>query len=192
MTMIADTIRYTPEEIARLSDHDGKRYELFDGQLVEKRMSTRSNAVAAEIAVVLRSAYPRSRAYIFVEQPTYCFASPGVMRVPDVALVWSHRLPAGLTDDELQIPPDLAVEVVSPTNTYDGVQNRVAKYLDAGVGIVWVVGPAQQEIFVYRSDGTLNRYRKNDELKDESLLPGLIFKVADIFPVPPAAATSKS
>jgi Uma2 family endonuclease len=193
MTTFIDTIPYTPEEIARRSEHDGKRYELFDGQLVEKPMSLRSNGVAAEIVAVLRDTYPKSRAYIFVEQPTFCFVDPRHMRIPDVALVWAHRLPAGLTDDELQIPPDLAVEVVSPTNTYNNVHNRVDEYLNAGVGIVWVVGPVQRDIYVYRSDGTLNRYRKGDDLRDEALLPGLTFKVGDLFPAaPPAAASSNS
>jgi Uma2 family endonuclease len=184
MSTLPGPVPYTQDEIARLSKDQGKRYELFDGQLVEKAMSMRSNGVASEIAHVLRLTYPKSQAHIIVEQPTYCFESPRQMRVPDVVLVWAKRLPQGLTDEELQIPPDLAVEVTSPTNTFDAVQDRVEEYLNAAVTNVWVVVPKQRHIFVYRQDGTLTRYRAHEVLKDEPLLPGLSFKVADVFPEP--------
>ena len=108
-----------------------------------------------------------------------------------MVLVWAHRLLAGLTDDELQIPPDLAVEIVSPTNTFNDVLDRVEEYLNAGVPNVWVAAPAQQHLYVYRHDGTLARYRVHEILKDEPALPGLTFKIADIFPQRPATNTGK-
>src|SRR4051794_24941778 len=101
MTTVAAPTRYTPEEVARLSDQTGKLYEVVGGQLVEKvQVSTLANWISGQVVVLLRSTYPAARAYAFVEQPTYCFADPDQQRRPDVALVWAERLPAGPTDDE--------------------------------------------------------------------------------------------
>lgn len=173
---------YTPEEVARLSDETGKLYELLEGQLVEKKMSAISNGIAAEIAAILRSVYPKSKAYLLVEQPTYCFANPKMMRRPDVALVWVERLPDGLGIQELQIAPDLAVEVVSPTNTYYDVHRRVEEWLSAGVPVVWVVDPVQRDVYIHRKVGTVDRVREAESIRDEPTLPELIVKVADVFP----------
>jgi Uma2 family endonuclease len=192
MTLASPPTEYTPAEIARLSEQTGKLYELVGGRLVEKDadsaaegvgcMSMRSNSVAAEIVALLRRTYPLSRAYLFVEQPTYCFKDPTAMRRPDVALVWTERLPGGLTDDELTVPPDLVVESASPTNTYYDLLDRVEEYLTAGTPLVWIVGPSRRSIHVFRKEGTAAIFRQHDTFRDEPLLPGLVFKVSEIFP----------
>jgi len=193
MTTTAAPIRYTPADVERLSDRDGKLYELVHGELVEKHapvtehilvekhVSTRSNAVAVKVAVALCGRYPDTEARLFIEQPTYCFPS-GRMRRPDVALVWSRRLPAELTHDELEIPPDFVAEVVSPNNTFFDQLDRVEDYLRAGVSIVWVIDPTHRTVHVYRKDGTYDLLRSGDVLSDEPLLPGLSLPIADIFP----------
>jgi Uma2 family endonuclease len=182
MTTLSVPTKYTPQEVTRLSDQDRKLYELVGGNLVEKiQVSTQANWVAGQIAFLLKTTYPASRAYVFPEQPTYCFPD-GEMRRPDVALVWAERLPEGLNDDELHVAPDLVVEVVSPTNRFDEQVDRVADYLDAGVPIVLVAQPARRWIHVYRKDESVALLRAKDTLKDEPLLPGLILPVADCFP----------
>ena len=192
MTTVAAPIGYTPEEVSRLSDQTGKLYELVGGNLVEKaQMSTMANWIAGQVAFLLKSAFPSSRAYVLPEQPTYCFSNPRQMRRPDVALVWSERLPGGLSDDELHIAPDLVVEVVSPTNTFDAQLVRVAEYQEAGVPIIWVAQPALRWLHVYRKDGSVAVLRAPDAFKDEPLLPGLTFAVADVFPAAPPVGTGQ-
>src|SRR5687767_13660496 len=100
-TTAATPTRYTPADVERLSYRDGKLYELVHGVLVdkhapvadhvlvEKHVSTRSNAVAVKIGIALSGRYPDTEARVFIEQPTYCFPD-GRMRRPDVALVWSR------------------------------------------------------------------------------------------------------
>ena len=199
----ATQIRYTPADVERLSDRDGKLYELVDGQLVdkhahaagpalaEKHVSTRSNAVAVKIAVALAGVYPDTEARLFIEQPTYCFAD-GRMRRPDVALVWSHRLPAELTHDELELAPDLVAEVVSLTNTFFEQLDRVEEYLKAGVPMVWVVDPSHRTLHVYRKDGGVQLLRAPDVFANENLLPRLSLRVGDIFPAVAPRQTSGS
>jgi Uma2 family endonuclease len=192
MTTISTQTEYTPEEVSRLSDETGKLYELVDGALVEKVvMSQRSIWVATQLSFRLNTAYDSTKAYVFVEQPTYCFENPRQMRRPDVALVWANRLPGGLSDDDLHIPPDFVAEVVSPTNTFDQQVGRVAEYLEAGVPLVWVVQPARRWIHVYRQDGSVALLRAKHTVRDEPLLPGFVLNVADIFPPSsPAAAAN--
>ncbi len=189
MTAIATPqVRFSYADVAPLSDRDGKLY-LDAGVLVEKRLSTRANEIAAEIAFLLKSAYPRSTAFVFVEQPTYCFADRTHMRRPDVALVWAARMPAGTNDPELFIPPDLVVEAVSPTNTFDQQLERVFEYLEAGVPLVWVVQPAIRLLHVYRRDGSVAVFRAGATLND-ALLPGLSLEVGKVFPPVGAAAVT--
>lgn len=179
---------YTPECIARLSRETGKHYELFGGELVEKRVSMRTSWLAGQVGSLLHGTYPPSRAYVFIQQPIYCFSEPGEMRKPDVALVWAERFADGLDDDELYIPPDLVVEVVSPSNTFSNRFQRVENYLSSGVPVVWVVDPPLRWVHVYRRDGSTQLLRAADTLRDEAHLPGLALNVADFFP--PVAAVA--
>lgn len=191
MTMITTTPaarpRYTPADVERLSDRDGKLYELVGGELVEKhalvekRVSTWSNRVAVKLGAVLTTAYPDAVGQVFIEQPTYCFPD-GRMRRPDVALVWSKRLPPAPTHNELEIAPDFVAEVASPTNTFFEQQDRVDEYLRAGVPIVWVIDPRHGTVHIYRKDGPYDFLRADAVFSNEPLLPGLSFRVADIFP----------
>ena len=185
MTTIAAPTILTPDEIARLSEQDGKLYEVHRGQLVEKPMSTRANYVATRIAYQLMTTYTQTKAYIIVEQPTYCFQDPTDMRRPDVALVWAHRFPDGVDDDELYIAPDLAVEVVSPTNTYIDIDNRIEEYFSAGVPLIWVVNPVLRHVYAHSADGPVAKFRQNETIQDERLLPGLALSIATFFPDPP-------
>src|SRR4051794_30887331 len=137
MATTAAPIRYTPADVERLSHQAGKLYELVDGELVEKEVSTLANWVAGQILTLLNTVYGANRAYVFTEQPTYCFDDAFKEgKRPDVCLVWADRLPGGPNDDELQVAPDLVVEVVSPTNGFSQQLARVRKYLRAGVPVV--------------------------------------------------------
>ena len=192
MTTLAAPTTYTPEDVARLSDETGKLYELLGGRMIEKPpMSTTANWVAGEVAFRLRSTYLPARAFVFVEQPTYCF-DPGEMRRPDVALVWAERLPDGLSDDELRVVPDLVVEVVSPSNKYIEQMDRVEQWLDVGAPMVWVIEPTLRWAHVYRSDGSVSLLRAADTFANDPLLPDLTLRISDVLPAAPAAPTATS
>lgn len=173
----------TPLEVARLSDEDGKLYEMVHGTLVEKpAMSTLSNWIGTRVAHKLSTAYETEIAYVIQEQPTYCFTDPGHMRRPDVLLIWSQRLPEGLSERELHVAPDFVAEVVSPTNSWSDIRNRVEEYLTAGVSLVWVIEPGFRSVHAYRKDGSVSLYRAGDTIRDEPLLPGFSVRVVEMFP----------
>ena len=188
MTTLAAPIpaTYTPFDVSRLSDQQGKLYELVGGRLVEKQVSTISNLVAGELIFRLKSHFPSSQAYVLPEQPTYCFAdSPNHGRRPDVSLVWTPRLAGADLDDELYIPPDFVAEVVSPTNRYNEIRGRVNEFLGAGVPLVWVVEPEFRSVQAYRGDGSVALYPAQATIANEPALPGFSLVVGDLFPLPP-------
>jgi Uma2 family endonuclease len=108
--------------------------------------------------------------------------------IPDVSYIVADRVPP--YDGELTIAPDLAVEVVSPSNTPYEVRKKIASYLESGTQRVWVVYPDDMKVLVHwqHADG-ITAYRTlgvNDTLTGEDVIPGFSVKVGDIFPQPKA------
>ena len=99
---------------------------------------------------------------------------------PDVAFISTARLP----EDESKgspIPPDFAVEVVSPTDIQWRVTEKVQAYLDAGTQMVWVVESVMKTVTVYRSATDIKVCTANDTLTGEDVVPGFSCQVAQLF-----------
>jgi Uma2 family endonuclease len=184
MTMVAPTKQYTPLEVERASESDGKHYELVDGQLKEKLVGAEAIYIALRIALRLNALYDPRDGVALVEAMVYCFPS-GRGRKPDVSFFWKRRLPGeAVPKGDLYITPDLAVEVLSPGNSAIEIEEKLDEYLEAGVPFVWMVNPDPRTIRVYRSDGTTRLYRAGDVIENEPLLPGFRLAVADACPAP--------
>ena len=84
--------------------------------------------------------------------------------------------------DRKYIPPDLAVEVVSPNDLAYDVESKVVEYLDASVALVWVIDPEARTVRIYRRDGSISWLREHGELSGEEVLPGFQCRVAANFP----------
>ncbi len=107
---------------------------------------------------------------------------PERVRAPDVVFVSKTRLPEGrLPQDSPMGPPDLAVEVLSPSDDPVDVQQKVRDYLDAGARLVWLVAPQARTATVYRSDGSARLLRDEDALDGEDVLPGLVIPLVAVF-----------
>jgi len=183
MSTLTPPTRYSPDDVERLSERDGKHYELIDGELREKIVGTKALFIAVRICERLNAAYYPARGFAVVEAMTYCFDRPNHGRKPDVAFVSHQRLPDGrVPDGDLRVTPDLVVEVLSPGNSGVELQDKLDEYLAAGIGIVWIVNPDRRTIRVYRSDGTTRLFREADTIADEALLPGFSLRVGDVFP----------
>jgi Uma2 family endonuclease len=175
---------YTPEDLLAMPDR--KKYELVDGHLVERHMSLLSNWVAGrllrhvDIFVEKNNlgwAWPTGQGYV-------CFPeSPHKVRFPDVSFVRKSRLPDGLTSEGyIYIPPDLAVEVISPNDLAYEVENEILEYLDAGVALVWEINPEARTVRIYRRDGSTGWLREDGELSGDDVLPGFRCRLVMIFP----------
>ncbi|MBI4572243.1 MAG: Uma2 family endonuclease [candidate division NC10 bacterium] len=109
-------------------------------------------------------------------------ADPERVRAPDVAFVSVQRLPGGrLPEGFLSGAPDLAVEVLSPTDNPVEVQQKVRDYLESGARLVWIIAPQARAVTVYRADGSARLLREQDTLEGEDVLPGLGIPLAELF-----------
>jgi Uma2 family endonuclease len=108
-------------------------------------------------------------------------------RRPDVAYVsygrWAKNLPVPRAN-AWNVTPDLAVEVVSPTNTAEEVHIKIHEYFQARVQQVWVVFPVDGEVYVYSSPTEVRILQRTDTLDGDPLLPGLKLKLADWLAAP--------
>jgi Uma2 family endonuclease len=107
--------------------------------------------------------------------------NPDTVRSPDVAFLATARAEAARTPKYVPIAPDLAVEVVSPSDRTGDVLAKVQEWLEAGCQAVWVVDPPKQMVFVYRRDAAMVLLQRDDVLRDEILLPGFSVTVREVF-----------
>jgi Uma2 family endonuclease len=106
---------------------------------------------------------------------------PDTVRAPDVGFIRTERVPKVRTRGFFQGPPDLAVEVISPTDRAGELLAKVQDWLAAGCRAVWVVDPTSRTISVYRGSGEISLLGITDEVADEELLPGFRLSVAEVF-----------
>lgn len=107
---------------------------------------------------------------------------PDTVRVPDVAFIRQERLRAvGDAVGFWPEVPDLVVEVISPTDRYTDVDDKVAEWLAAGVLTVLVVNPRRQTVREFRADGSDRLFRITDTLDGGEVLPGWQMPVSELF-----------
>jgi Uma2 family endonuclease len=163
-------------------------YELVEGILVEKGMGFREGSLAARLIYILQS-------YLEEDNIGHVAGADGsirfkldLVRVPDVSFIrWDSvddpqiiENPAGAF---LEVPPDLAVEVLSPSNTRREMEIKLEEYAKAGVKLVWYVDPERKEVDVYPK-GNPKRKKTlgvNDTLDGGDVLPGFAVKVVKLF-----------
>jgi Uma2 family endonuclease len=112
-------------------------------------------------------------------------AGKKVSHYPDVSFVSQERLP-GNPRTYLMLAPDLAVEVISPSDKDYDIDDKVDEYQRAGVRLIWIIHPANRTVDVYQIARGLRsqRYISEDELDGGDVIPGFKLKVSDIFDYP--------
>jgi Uma2 family endonuclease len=182
--------RMTPEQFEELSDAQG--LELIDGVVREKHMGSENGAIQTLISHFLNLVVlPAKLGRVLDSEGMYqCFPNhPKRVRKPDISFIRQDRLPDGRVPVGIcRFRPDLAVEVVSPNDTYEEVEEKLADYFDAGVLLIWVVTPKTRTVLVYHADGTARRLRDTDDLSADPVIPGFRVRIAELFPNPPELA----
>ena len=153
---IASTTQVTPEDLLNMPD--SKSYELVDGQLVERKLGSESSWVGGRLLLRLgQFCEEHALGWVFPSDNGYqCFPhDPRKIRRPDLSFIRLGRLPGGvLPKGWTTIPPDLAVEVVSPHETSYELDKKLEDYRKAGVPLVWVINPNSRTVWVIRGDDT--------------------------------------
>jgi Uma2 family endonuclease len=106
---------------------------------------------------------------------------PDTVLAPDVSFVRRTRVPKGRRTFFFEGAPDLAVEVMSPSDRISQVRAKAARWIAAGAEAVWVVNPSKRAIEVHRAGSAIQQFSGGDILRDESLLPGFSVDVTSVF-----------
>ena len=180
--------RYTTDDfwaIATLPENADKRLELIDGEIYEMPASFIPSKIAVRFSRFidifvdendLGHVTDPDGSYIISEHDTF---------IPDVGFVSRERLPE-MPERECPVPPDLAVEVVSPTDSVKAVQRKALRYLEAGTRMVWIAYPKEQSVDVClpaEGGGMIVHEKTIDDVLDGGdVLPGFKLAVREIFP----------
>ena len=107
---------------------------------------------------------------------------PRTVRVPDASFVASGRLPSGgLGPGLLKLAPDLAIEVLSPSETASEIEEKLDDYLVSGTRLIWVVDPVRRTVMIVTPDAPVRWLREGDTLDGALVIPGFSCAVAEIF-----------
>jgi Uma2 family endonuclease len=171
--------------VASVIVSDDMLYEVVDGEIREKTVGVREIEIATLLIEFLA---PFVRAHrmgkVFAEMIFRIDMAKDLQRRPDVAFVSHSKWPANRRAPKVSVwdlVPDLAIEVVSPTNSAADVQQKIHEYFDAGVSKVWVVYPEQKNIYIYASPTKIQVLQLGDELDGGDLLPGFKLPLSALF-----------
>jgi Uma2 family endonuclease len=183
-TMPVATRVMTADELFRLPD-DGYPCELVKGVLRKKTPAGFDHgAIIMNLSVPLAQ-HVRSHnlGVVCGAETGFRLASdPDTVRAPDIAFVRRDRLPAsGRPTGFWPGAPDLAVEVLSPSDTVFDVDEKVAAWLAAGAAAVWIVNPRRQTVTIQRSAGAARTFSDQDTLDGEDIVSEFRLPIAEIF-----------
>ncbi len=174
----------TADELLAMPD-DGYRYELVEGEL--RRMSPAGDEhgqVGMELAIPLGSHVKKNKlGKLYLAETGFLIrTNPDTVRAPDIAFVRMERIKQTPGIKGYRVgAPDLAVEVVSPGDTVNEVEDKVAEWLEVGARMVWVVSPKLHTVTVYRSLTDIVTLTAKDKLDGGEVVPGFQMNVAEIF-----------
>ena len=184
MSTMSETAKLvTATDLMDLPD-DGYRYELVHGHLVrDLPPGPRHGAIAFRLALRLGMwAQEQATGEVFAAETGFKLQSdPDTVRAPDISFVSSAQLPAaGLPGEDLG-PPDVAVEVLSPSDQQSAVAEKIRDYLGAGCQQVWIVSIEMRTVTLYKAETDVRVFTAADTLVGDGPLAGFQFDVADIF-----------
>lgn len=175
---------WTDEEFMALPKN-GLRYEIVNGELVDMGNSGALHGYICSLVLAALASYSLAKKLgVVLDSSTAFKMKNGNRRSPDISFYAKERL-QGLTElpsGFLDGAPDLAVEVLSPGNTVEEMDDKIAEYFDNGTRLIWVISPTQHYILVYRCAQEPDRLLKSvDSLDGEDVIPGFTLPVANLF-----------
>ena len=174
----------TADDLAK-QPNDDSRYELVKGVLRKMPPAGFEHGIcAAEIGSKL-NVYVKTHklGYVCGAETGFKIAqNPDTVRAPDAAFVCQASIERqGIVRGYWEGAPDLAVEVISPGDTYAEVSEKVEEWLTAGCRMVWVINPRRETVEVYRPNVDFTILRRTDTLDGGDVVEGFQCPVQDIF-----------
>lgn len=174
----------TDQDLLRFVERDKRLCELIDGTLVEKPVGYDEESIGSALLVHMWNfVKPRKLGWVNGAAATIRMAS-GRVRLPDVSFVARSAFPEGQRPRGPipLLPPTLAVEVLSDSNSRAEMHQKLREYFESGCKLAWLIDPRTQTAEIYRAPGEpARRISATDELDGEDVLPGFKLRLGDLF-----------
>lgn len=173
----------TAAEFERLPKEDPYRVELVRGRLVR---APRPGSLHARLLIRLSRLLDEfveraSNGVVLGDPGVFLARDPDTVRGPDLAFFTHERIPASSYATTIWGPPDLAIEILSPSDRAGGIREKVNEYLDAGVRVVWVIDPRKRAVTIHRPGGAVRHLLSDDVLEGDDVLPGFRLPLVGFF-----------
>jgi len=183
----------TEDDVVEIHDREGRLYELVEGVLVEKTVGAYESYLAVLIGRFLGEYAEAKNLGFVLGADGMMRLAPDLVRIPDVSFISWKRVPTRRVprDAIANLAPDLAVEVISKSNTREEMEGKLHEYSDAGVRLVWYVYHAPRpEVHVYTGPSQSSVLTLQDTLDGGEVLPGFRLEVARVFAEPGQAPSA--
>jgi Uma2 family endonuclease len=185
-----DRIRFDPlpgsateEDVLELDRRQGRGCELIDGTLVEKHLGVAESYISWLLGALLKEYLDRNNLGIGLNPDALLRISPGLIRMPDLSFISWDKLPGR----KVPLKPvwdlylDLAIEIVSLSNTPAEIRRKLDEYFQSGVRLAWVIDPRKRTARVYKSARRSALVREHQSLDGGDVLPGFSVRLAELF-----------
>lgn len=173
----------TAEELFKMGDIG--RCELVRGEIVQISPAKYIHGkIAMEIGSLLNDYVKKNKLGVVCAAETGFIVSrnPDTIRAPDAMFISNERLSQQFEPDFfLPFAPDLAVEVISPSDRWVEVEEKLDEYFRSGVRLAWVIEPKTKKIHVYKSPTEVRILSETDSLNGEDVVPGFAIPVSELF-----------
>jgi Uma2 family endonuclease len=179
---VTQTGLITGEELARMGNLG--RCELVEGRIVQMTPTGDAHGgYESNFDYALHSfvdAHKLGKVRVG-EVGIYVQRNPDTVRGADAIFISNERYAQKRSSSYLDVAPDLVVEILSRSDTWSEVMQKLREYFAIGVRLVWVADPTARVVFVYRSLTDVREFTEQDELPGDDVLPGFAVQVAQLF-----------
>lgn len=181
-----ETTKNWTEKMIMSIPKDGHKHELINGEFTMVPAGFEHEVVIAKLVSVLVKFVYENKLGFVCGSDLGCWMKSENLRCPDISFISrerlqkSNRLPKGF----FRGSPDLVVEVLSPSDTIEGVHGKIVEYFENDTKLAWVVNPEEQTVTVYRSLYPHKLLTNKDVLDGDSVLDGFSVPVSVLFENP--------
>jgi len=166
-----------------LLEPEGRHCELVEGVLVEKTMGSVESLLTVELLIALGAFVKRNRLGIVMGADGMMRLMPGLVRIPDISFTSWDRLPGrrAFRTPISDCAPDLAIEVLSKSNSKREMDRKLREYFQAGVRLVWCVDPKTRTARVCAGPKAMTRLDGDGTLDGGEVVPGFALPLRELF-----------
>jgi Uma2 family endonuclease len=173
----------TIQDVIDLDDHEDRLCELVDGILLEKAMGYEESNLAARIIFLVQVYLEKNNIGKIAGEAGMMEVLPNQVRIPDISFIrWErYRNRKNPKAGAPFMAQDLAIEIISPSNSKGEMERKLRDYFTAGVRLVWYIDPATRSAKTYTGPDQCVDVAENDSLSGGDVLPGFELPLKELF-----------